>query len=191
MSLNHILLGMLREPSTGYELGKEFSEGAQHFWFAELSQIYPTLKRMRDRGWLDTWEEPSERGPKRKVYKTTAEGRAELRTWLRDGPRLGRERLGFIAQTFFLGELESYEESLSIVRKMRAMWEHKLGYLEHVERMVEEDHGDPSHYGGDGLHNHAALRMGIHMLRAKLAWCAETLERLETRLELAEPTPAG
>ena len=50
MSLEHILLGMQREPSTGYELGKKFSEGARHFWFAELSQIYPTLKRMRDRG---------------------------------------------------------------------------------------------------------------------------------------------
>lgn len=42
------------QPSTGYELGRQFGEGAQHFWFAERSQIYPTLKRMRDRAWLST-----------------------------------------------------------------------------------------------------------------------------------------
>ena len=40
MSLDHILLGLLREPATGYDLGNAFSENVRHFWSAELSQIY-------------------------------------------------------------------------------------------------------------------------------------------------------
>ena len=50
MSLDHILLGLLREPATGYDLGNAFSENVRHFWSAELSQIYPALKRLEQRG---------------------------------------------------------------------------------------------------------------------------------------------
>ena len=59
MSLNHILLGMLKEPGSGYDLGKRFSEGPIHFWSAELSQIYPALRRMTERGWLSCAPEDS------------------------------------------------------------------------------------------------------------------------------------
>ncbi len=191
MSLDHILLGMLRQPSTGYELGRQFSEGAQHFWFAERSQIYPALKRMRDRGWLDTWEESSERGPRRKVYQTTTEGREQLAEWLRGGPHIGHVRLGFVAQTFFLGELGDYAESLSLVRKMRATWESRLAPLEFTQRMIQEEHGEESELGMEIFHSHAALRMGLYTLRARIAWCDETIERLEARIAAAEPQLVG
>ena len=191
MSLDHILLGMLRQPSTGYELGRQFSERAQHFWFAERSQIYPALKRMRDRGWLEGWEEPSERGPTRKVYETTAEGREHLVEWLRDGPHIGNVRLGFVAQTFFLGELDDYPESLSQVRKMRATWESKLAPLEFTQRMMREEHGEDSELDRELFHAHAALRMGLHSLRARIAWCDETIERMEKRIRAAELEPVG
>ena len=188
MSLDHILLGMLRRPLTGYDLGREFAESARHFWFAEKSQIYPTMKRMRERGWLKTWEEPSERGPRRKVHQTTEEGKAELRRWLRDGPHIGTERLAFVAQTFFLGELKSCEESLGTVRKMRAMWETKLSYLEYEERLIREEYGDVSSMDIDGVHYHAALRLGLRTLRARIAWADETMKVLLARVE-AEAQP--
>ena len=37
MSLEHILLGLLREPASGYDLKAIFDERIQHFWAAELS----------------------------------------------------------------------------------------------------------------------------------------------------------
>ena len=51
MSLEHILLGLLRSPKSGYELKAEFDVGVANFWPAELSQIYVTLKRLTKRGW--------------------------------------------------------------------------------------------------------------------------------------------
>ncbi len=191
MSLDHILLGMLRRPSTGYELGKEFSRSAQHFWFAERSQIYPTLKRMRDGGLLRSWEEPSERGPRRKVYETTSKGRRELRGWLLEGPQIGHERLAHIAQTFFLGELDDFAESLRIVGKMRAKWASKLDYLEFTEATIRDEGGEWSQLDMDDFHHHAALRMGLHMLRAKIAWCHETAEHLKQRLGQPERALVG
>ena len=52
MSLPHILLGMLREPATGYDLGKRFKQSLAHFWHADLAQIYPTLKKLEQQGFL-------------------------------------------------------------------------------------------------------------------------------------------
>ena len=74
MSLEHILLGMLRSSRSGYDLRHEFEYGAKHFWSAELSQIYPTLKRMESRGWLESRLEPSPKGPDRRVYERTKAG---------------------------------------------------------------------------------------------------------------------
>ena len=78
MSLEHILLGLLREPATGYDLKNAFSENVRHFWSAELSQIYPTLKRLEQRRMLRSRVEPSPKGPNRRVYTLTGEGRTEL-----------------------------------------------------------------------------------------------------------------
>jgi len=52
MSLRHIMLGMLREPHSGYDLKKGFDRSLRNFWRAELSQIYPLLQKMDDEGLL-------------------------------------------------------------------------------------------------------------------------------------------
>jgi len=191
MSLDHILLGMLRQPATGYDLGREFAGSAQHFWFAERSQIYPALKKLQAKGLLRGWEAPSERGPKRHVYQTTPAGHEELQSWLQSGSKIGRDRLGHVAQTFFLGELRDFEASLRIVTTMRDEWEQKLSALESFERGVDTDHGDWTQHDVDGFHHYAALRMGLHQYRAKLAWCDETIERLRSRIAVSDLSPVS
>ncbi|HKW51009.1 MAG TPA: PadR family transcriptional regulator, partial [Candidatus Eisenbacteria bacterium] len=68
MSLEFILLGLLRRPASGYDLKKFFDEGIGYFWAAELSQIYPTLKRLEKRGWVRGRAAASKRGSGRRVY---------------------------------------------------------------------------------------------------------------------------
>ena len=50
MSVEMILLGLLREPASGYELKRFFDLGIRHFWAAEISQIYSALKRQARAG---------------------------------------------------------------------------------------------------------------------------------------------
>src|ERR1700740_1459020 len=52
VSLEHILLGLLRQPASGYDLKAVLDHGIGHFWGAELSQIYPSLRRLEKRGLL-------------------------------------------------------------------------------------------------------------------------------------------
>lgn len=186
MSLEHILLGYLRKPSTGYELGREFADGASHFWFAERSQIYPALRKLEEQGWLKAREEASPVGPDRRVYQITAAGRRALTRWLTTGPQIGRERLAYIAQAYFLDAVDP-ADAAGVIRSMRDVWTGKLSQLQALERQLRDEHGDPAHWAPDAFHPYTALRMGIHQYAAKLAWCDESLDLLAAR---AAATPA-
>ena len=91
MSLDMILLGFLRSPVSDYDLKKAFDESVRHFWEAELSQIYPTLHRLRREEWVTSTVEPSDRGPDRKVYRRTPAGVAALREWLSGAPLVEKQ----------------------------------------------------------------------------------------------------
>jgi PadR family transcriptional regulator, regulatory protein AphA len=97
MSLEHILLGLLREPASGYDLKAIIDRGIGHFWAAELSQIYPALKHMENAGWLRSRRARSKRGPGRLVYEVTPKGRRQLADWLRSGPQFGDMRHIFLS----------------------------------------------------------------------------------------------
>ena len=89
---------MLSTSASGYDIKRGFREGARHFWSAELSQIYPALKALENRGWLTSRLEPPAKGPPRHVYRRTAQGRAELIRWLGEGPQMGSERFAYLGQ---------------------------------------------------------------------------------------------
>jgi DNA-binding PadR family transcriptional regulator len=183
MSLDHILLGLLREPATGYDLKNAFSETIRHFWSAELSQIYPTLKRLEQRRMLHSRVESSPKGPNRRVYTLTDEGRMELLRWLRGGPAVGTERFAYLAQLYFMdaiGDIRETRAFMAVLREHLSRW---LAQLWAVERGVIAAHGDaPERYSEAGFHQFAALRMGIHSIGSKVAWCDETLAAIDRRL---------
>lgn len=182
MSLDHILLGLLRTPASGYDLKKEFESSAAHFWSAHLSQIYPTLKRMEEQGWLTSTTVPSDRGPDRRVYELTPEGRKELESWLRQQPRLDDPRLPHIAQLYFLGELDDPDTSLRIARGIRRRYQERLRALEAVEQeWADSDPDYPDELGVEDFHKLLALHAGIRVGRARVAWSDEMLERMEER----------
>lgn len=183
MSLKHVLLGLLQEPATGYDLKNAFSENVRHFWSAELSQIYPTLKRLEQRRMLRSRVEPSPKGPNRRVYSLTAEGRAELLRWLRGGPAVGTERFAYLAQLYFMDAIGDVRETRAFMTALRDHLSRWLARLQAVEQDVVARYGDtPERYGDAGFHRFAALRMGIHSVGSKVAWCDETLAALDRRL---------
>ena len=184
MSLEHILLGMLDQPASGYTLKSEFDEGASHFWFAELSQIYPALNRMEGRGWLKSRVEPSDRGPARRVYRRTKKGTTELHEWLRRDPIVGTERFAYIGQLIFLGELDDLRSTLKFMELLRELLSKKLAYLEQAEREIaKECPGFPDDMEPTNFHEHMSLRMGLVSLSAKVKWCDESIKRIKVRIQ--------
>ncbi len=183
MTLDHILLGLLQEPSTGYDLKAAFSDRIRHFWSAEISQIYPTLKRLEQRRLLQSWVEPSSKGPNRKVYTLTVAGREELLDWLRGGPAIGTERFAYLAQFYFMDAIGDIRETRAFMISLRDHLARWLTHLQAIEREVTDTAGHaPERYSDAGFHRFAALRMGIHSIGSKVVWCDETIAAIDRRL---------
>jgi DNA-binding PadR family transcriptional regulator len=191
VSLEYILLGLLRKPRSGYGLKALFDQGIAHFWPAELSQIYVNLKRMTARGWLRDRVEPSERGPDRRVYTRTEAGCRALREWLAGEPQIGDERFSYLAQLFLLDELADLNATLAFLLRLRerlAQRQAALRAVEHAWR--EQEPGYPDALPLDQFHQQLTLDLGLHTAAARLTWCDEAVRRIQVRLE-QEGDPAA
>lgn len=109
MSLEHILLGVLDKPQSGYDLKAWFDDVFAFFWNADQSQIYRTMARLEGEGQVASRHAPSAIGPTKRVYRATAKGKAELRRWLKAGPVSPAQRSAIYAQLIFLAQLPDAE----------------------------------------------------------------------------------
>lgn len=184
MSLNHIILGLLRTPQSGYDLKAAFDRSLNYFWPAELSQIYRVLQKMEDDKLLTSEKQPSPQGPARRVYSLTDPGRDELRSWLDQGPIFGDERFTYLAQVFFLGEHDDLNKTQNFVTQMRETFIERLAIYDTIEQAWQSGHEHyPDLETSEGFHMHLTLRMGLHRMNAAVQWCDETLSRIEQRIK--------
>jgi DNA-binding PadR family transcriptional regulator len=84
MKLEYFILGILKlRPSTGYDI-KKFLDTEGRFARARtpLSQIYTTLKRMTEQGWVIFVEKQRQGKPDIKIYHNTEQGEEEFLAYL-------------------------------------------------------------------------------------------------------------
>jgi PadR family transcriptional regulator, regulatory protein AphA len=192
MSLPHILLGMLREPHSGYDLKQEFSSSLQHFWHAELSQIYPTLKRLEKDGLVTSRIGETRAGPQRREYRRTERGRRELLEWLRSGPVTGTERTGYLAQVFFFAELDDDDQVLKYLGELRDHMANWLSVLESAEGMWRDAYaGHPAGVPDKDFYPQLTLALGLRKVRANVEWCEESIARVRKRVRAAARAADG
>jgi DNA-binding PadR family transcriptional regulator len=124
MSLEHAILGFLNyEPMSGYDIKKIVDISVSHFWPAVQSQIYKTLARMENEGWLTVDTISQDPRPPRKVYHLTESGKNELFRWLNEPQPASEVRLAWLIQIFFGGRLQDtmvialLEHQLNLQRK--------------------------------------------------------------------------
>ena len=129
MSLPHVLLGMLLEkPRTGYDLARAIEGEVAPLWRAELSQIYPTLARLRRAGFVLLRVLGPHRGPRRNLFRITAAGRRELRRWVAEPAPAPRAKDEGLARIAFL-------EALSLEERRRAILQYDRALAEEVRRL--------------------------------------------------------
>lgn len=81
--LKYAILGLVnREPITGYDITKLFSENLSKFWYAQHSQIYPELKRLVTEGLIEYTVTITGEKLEKKLYSITKNGRSHLRDWI-------------------------------------------------------------------------------------------------------------
>ncbi|MDT0158363.1 PadR family transcriptional regulator [Microbacterium sp. ARD32] len=74
--VEYCVLGLLdREPMYGWQLADALTGPGL---IASIGTLYPLLGRLRDKGWVSTFDRPSEAGPVRRYYLLTDAGIAQL-----------------------------------------------------------------------------------------------------------------
>ena len=177
-----ILKTLAHGPLHGYAIARFIEETTGEALLVEEGSLYPALYRMERRGWLKSRKEPSPVGPERRVYHRTAAGGRELVAWLKSPPAMGAERFAYLGQLIFMGELDDLEQTTAFLRQLQERLAGTLEFLEQVTAPLERRFShDPKGLSAVEFHELLALRMGVHSLRAKVGWCAESLDLIHTR----------
>ena len=94
--VEYCVLGLLsREPMYGWQLSEALTDAGL---IASIGTLYPLLGRLRDNGWVTTFEQPSETGPVRKYYRLTDAGTDQLDRFRSQWMPFARVVTGFIGK---------------------------------------------------------------------------------------------
>lgn len=88
MSVRYALLGLLSQrPCHGYELRAAFEAlaGGKETWDVKPAQVYVTLERLEDSGFVQREAVEKDGGPEKRIYSLTEPGKIELERWYSSG----------------------------------------------------------------------------------------------------------
>ena len=138
MSTKHIIMSMLEiTPMTGYEIAQNLSTSVIPFWSATASQIYSTLKSLKEEKMVET--EDSIRGGKMKMekYRLTLLGEEELKDWvLQDAIQYIPIREPFLLWASYM-EKCTLEKALSIIDQHIEKFEERALLLEEATLKIQ------------------------------------------------------
>ena len=184
MQLDYVILGVLSLGRySGYDL-RRWMEGPGRFigYGVQLPQIYRTLAKMVERGWVVFEVDPREGRPDAKVYRLSEAGREALLEWARSPYEPASRPMDpdFTLRFIFAGQLDR-EIAIDVVRT-------ELEYrLTHVNKTGKPDF--PADYEPQIPELDPAWAREIHLTAheqgfastaAYIAWLKLTLNRLES-----------
>ena len=113
MSLKYALLGLLAEsPKYGYELKRRFEGALGNVWSVSYGQLYPTLHRLSEMGWLTKKTEPGKKAAEKNIYSITEKGRRKLDEWLLKPMRSSyKVKDEFTLRFLFFGKLSPWQRA--------------------------------------------------------------------------------
>jgi len=173
VSLKFALLGLLAEsPKYGYEIKRRFEGALGNVWSVSYGQLYPTLRRLTEQGWVTKKTEPGKKAADKNIYSITEKGRRRLDDWLLRPPRSGyRVKDEFTLRFLFFNKL-SPEKVLDYLALQREKTELQKGSFQRTLASQRD---------GLGSFLQAVIRRGIVHLDAEIAWLDEVITDLRSR----------
>lgn len=180
MSLEYAILGWLNlEPMTGYDLKALIDSSIQHFWQADQSQIYRTLTKIEELGWVTVDVVHQETRPPKKVYHITSQGRQALETWLATPLDATPQRLPWLIQVFFAAQI-SDEQILMVLEHQLMLVQTKLVRFQHV-RAASQAQFAPDEDPRSVFYWMLTLDYGDNQSLALRDWLIKTIERIRQK----------
>jgi len=174
--LENALMGLLDQaPSSGYDLRMAFSSTPLRQFSSSPGSIYPALRRLADRGWIDADQPGGSRG--RQAFRLNEQGRKAFITWLKGpvtqedviwGTDLLLLRFAFMGQALPPSDVQAFLDDL-----LRELGIHLAS--------LEGFHGE--HGKSMPLTGSLAFQHGVEQVRALQVWAREaqsTITRAKT-----------
>ena len=191
MSLRYAILGFLSStPGTGYDIAREFADGAGSYWQALPSQIYPELRELEALGWIEGDADPQDR-MRRRVFNLTPEGDAALQRWVEEVGEYPPERDAERLRLIFL-DRSSPEVIRAHLEHHRAHHESRLAMWLTLRSLVERRglRQLTTRLAARPAEEHAlivqlkvlALEGNIARAELEIAWARDALEHLRLHL---------
>lgn len=159
MSLRFALLGLLAvEPRSGYDLKRAIDRSTYFIWNATGPQIYNTLHKLREEGYITSEARAQKGRPDKQVHTITARGRSALKQFMSEPIRTSVTRDEVLLRIFF----GNFASKATIRRELEAYLERirrERAYMEATEARIV------SHPG----RRHEARRFQLLSLRIKVA----------------------
>ena len=178
MALEHaILVSLLEQPGSGYELARRFERSIGRFWTATHQQIYRVLRRMETDGWVVAQEIGQGGRPDKRSYSVAATGRAALTSWLRAPvqPEAVRHELAVKIRGAAFDDATGRAALVAEVERYRVTHETTLGRYLSGER---RDFPRTATLDTQQRLQHTVLRGGIAYERMVLDWLDDVLATL-------------
>jgi len=167
------VLGLLAYTSfSGYDIRRIYEQSLANFWSESYGHIYPILKRLEDEGLATSAVQRQSGKPDRYVYTITDQGRDELHRWLAQPLDPHKERVELLLKVFHGWEVGP-DAVIALVRQQRALHESLLRRYDGYDEDMAAHPEPPTPYWL------MTVSCGRHLSEAWLAWCDETLEKLE------------
>jgi len=164
--LEYALLGLLDQaPRSGYDLRKDFSSTPLRHFSNSPGSIYPALRRLVERTWIDGGQPDGSRG--RQEFRINDQGRKAFIAWLKEpvtleevigGPELLMLRFAFMGQALAAADVKAFLESFA-------------KHLETYVGTLETFHAECAELMP--LTGRLAYQYGMEQYRAQLAWARE------------------
>jgi DNA-binding PadR family transcriptional regulator len=181
-TLEFAILGLIvQQPRSGYDLRRVFATTAMRHYSDSPGSIYPALRRLEERGWIEAVASRSEAsGRGRTPFRLTPVGRGALRTWLSlpvsfEDVAMRSEDLmlrfafmdGNVPRQTAIGMLEALENGLAVQVKA-----YRVQRKEMQAKLRKADGSVAQHTGV------LAFEAGIEGMESRLAWARRARARL-------------
>jgi DNA-binding PadR family transcriptional regulator len=171
--LGFALLGLLHQvPRSGYDLRKAFATTPLGHFSDSPGAIYPALRRLLRRGWIDAVPGAAPGGRRRQAYRPTAAGRRAFRQWLRARPTPAEVGKDLDAQILRLAFLSEVFPASAVERRLGVLREAVITHLAGLERFFAAA-GPQMTVSG-----RVAFESGLDSFRSFLRWTVRAQKRL-------------
>ncbi len=188
-TLEYALTGLLRQKAqTGYDLRKTFTTTGMRHYSDSPGSIYPALKRLEARGWIEAMPKRDEEDDprKRQLFAITETGKDALVAWLnqpitRDDVilRVSELMLRFAFMDGNVPRAVTVQFLADFEREQAIYAAESRGKLEEMRSKY------PVHTGI------LAYEAGIEGMELHVSWARRSRERLEQAMREAPPTAGG